>query len=561
MTESTSTLLHKGPCADCGSSDACAVYDDGHSYCFSCGKHGGHNQKAEPPRTERSAKDKSLLTDGEVSALPKRRISQDTCEHFNYQCGMLSGKPVQIANYYGPNGGPIVAQKIRFPPTADGKKDFTILGNMKEAGLYGQHLWRDGGKMVVVTEGEIDTLSVSQMQGNKWPVVSVQNGAQAAKKSLSAQLQWLLKFDTIVLMFDDDEPGRKAVEECAPLFPVGRCKVATVAGFKDANEALQAGEGGKIIDAIWGAKEYRPDGILTFSDIAADMRAPTVVGLPWWDERLTQKTYGRRFGEWYALGAGTGVGKTDWLMQQTEFDMRVLGLKVGLFYLEQPPKRTGLLLANKMKGKRFHVPDGSWTQAELDEAVSELERENRALIYNSAGASFGATAWDTIKDRARFMAHHEGVKSFYLDHLTALAAAEDDERKALEKITAELSGLAQELDVMFHVVSHLATPDGTPHEEGGRVMIRHFKGSRAIGFWAHFMFGLERNQQSSDPAVRGVTTFRVLKDRNTGDATGEVLYLGYDRDAGRLIERNDPPPQHDSASKHGFRDESTQQDF
>jgi twinkle protein len=79
---------------------------------------------------------------------------------------------VQIANYI--RDGVVVAQKVRFPG-----KDFTFLGKPKDAGLYGMHLWRDGGKMVVITEGEIDALSVSQLQDNKWPVVSVPNGRRA----------------------------------------------------------------------------------------------------------------------------------------------------------------------------------------------------------------------------------------------------------------------------------------------------------------------------------------------------------------------------------------------
>ena len=31
-----SKLLYKGACEDCGSSDAKAYYDDGHTHCFSC---------------------------------------------------------------------------------------------------------------------------------------------------------------------------------------------------------------------------------------------------------------------------------------------------------------------------------------------------------------------------------------------------------------------------------------------------------------------------------------------------------------------------------------------
>ena len=67
-------------------------------------------------------------------------------------------------------------------------------------------------------------------------------------------------------------------------------------------------------------------------------------------------------------------------------------------------------------------------------------------------------------------------------------------------------------------------------------MIRHFKGSRAIGFWCHYMFGLERDQQHENVDMRSISTFRVLKDRYTGNATGQVIYLGYDRDTGQLFE-------------------------
>jgi twinkle protein len=50
------------------------------------------------------------------------------------------------------------------------------------------------------------------------------------------------------------------------------------------------------------------------------------------------------------------------------------------------------------------------------------------------------------------------VRLFYLDHLTALAAAEDDERTALKRIMAEMASLAKELRVIIHFISHLSTP-------------------------------------------------------------------------------------------------------
>ena len=151
--------------------------------------------------------------------------------------------------------------------------------------------------------------------------------------------------------------------------------------------------------------------------------------------------------------------------------------------------------------------------------------------------SFGVCEWDTVKANIEYMHHADGIEIFYIDHLTALATGQGtDERVELERITAAIAMLAKRLNVIITMVSHLATPDGKPHEEGGRVSIRHFKGSRAIGFWCHFMFGLERNQQAEDEAERGTTTFRILKDRYTGQSTGLTIPLNYNHETGALYE-------------------------
>ena len=51
------------------------------------------------------------------------------------------------------------------------------------------------------------------------------------------------------------------------------------------------------------------------------------------------------------------------------------------------------------------------------------------------------------------------------------------------------------------------------------------------------MFGMERDQQSEDFEERTTTTLRVLKDRYTGQATGQVILLGYDTTTGLLYEK------------------------
>lgn len=507
------------PCENCGSSDANSLFSDNHQFCFSCQAYVPGD--GEEPTTKSKKRMEGLIT-GDFRPLLKRKISEETARKFGYQVGDYKGKTVQLAPYFDASGV-MIAQKVRFPD-----KEFTVVGDSKTISgiLFGQNLWGSGGRKIVITEGEIDAMSVSQAQGNKWPVVSLPNGAQGAKKSLQKAIEYLESFDEVVLMFDQDEPGRKAAEECAELFSPGKCKIASLP-MKDANELLVAGKEQDIITAIWQAKSYRPDGLVNAADLREEIVKPTVMGLPWFLPELTRLTYGRRYGEVYGIGAGTGIGKSDLLTQQIAFDIETLGQRVGTIFLEQKPVETAKRVAGKLAGKRFHVPDTGWTQDELTTFVDRLG--DNLVMYDS----FGETEWDAVKAKVRFMAISEGIKLIYVDHLTAMADTAD-EKGSLEQIMKEMSGIANELGIIITFVSHLTTPEGKPHEEGGRVSIRHFKGSRAIGFWAYFLIGLERDQQADDPVARQTTTLRVLKDRYTGQATGEVIYLGYDRETGLL---------------------------
>lgn len=523
MEQEESQYIYKTSCSSCGSSDANAVYSDGHTYCFSCGTYQDDNKEViRKPRMNNIE-----LIQGDIRPLTTRRITVDTCARYGYLYGTYKDKPVQIAQYR--KDGEIVAQHLRFA-----NKDFKWLGDSKNVELFGQHLCKNhGGKRIVITEGEIDCLTISQVFGNKWEVVSIPSGSKSAKKALKQHLELIESFEQIVIAFDDDEPGREAVQECAILFTPGKLKVASWNGYKDANEMMMAGKSSEIAACIFNARAYRPDGIVNGSELWESIQKPIEWGLsyPW--EDLTKATYGIRLNELIAVGAGTGMGKTDLVKEIVTHLVCHHKENVGLVFLEESNRDTALGIMNKQASKLFHVPGMLYTEEERKEAYEATVGTGRVFMYDH----FGHTDYDTIKSKIRYMAVSCGCKYIFLDHITALVSGDKDgdERKQLDYIMTDLASLVRELNINIHFISHLTTPEGKPHEEGGRVQIRHFRGSRAIGQWSSFMLGLERNQQANTELERHTSTLRVLKDRYTGRATGFTQLLRYDQATGRLV--------------------------
>lgn len=527
--EDSTLILAKQPCDDCGSSDAKAYYSDGHSHCFSCQKTKQEDTpegEAPPASTPPTDEVDWFPHDAVAKPLNSRGIDEETCRRWGYLQGKFKGQGAQFAIYRNSKKEPVKA-KVRLAG-----KEFAQIGDTKSLLLYGQHLWPAGGRKLVITEGELDALSVSMAQGHKYPVVSIPNGASGAAKALKANYEWINSFEQIVLWFDQDKPGQEATAECAPLFPPGKVYVVR-SDLKDANEYVQESRTAEIINLIWRAEQYRPDGIVRVRDVKAKVLADKTVTFPWFWDELTEKTFGRRKGESYGVGAGTGIGKSDAWLQQAAYDLKVLEEKVAFFAFEQDPAEVVVRLLSKMDGCFYNLPEaeGGYTKDTLSRRTDELDATN--LLY--LNDHFGVADWEIVEERIRYLARAEGVFLFYLDHLTALATGGDkEEKEELEKIMARIGALVKELDIIIHFVSHLTTPEGKSHEEGGRVTIKQFKGSRAIGFWAHFLFGLERNQQDEDEDERLRTYFRILKDRFTGRSTGKVITLKYNPKTGLL---------------------------
>lgn len=496
---------------------------------------------------------KDLISNGEIVGLGSRKISQETCKKFNYQVATYKGKPVQVAPYYDKDGN-LVAQKLR---TKD--KKFSVLGNFPKALPFGSQAWPIGGRKLVLTEGEIDAMSIAQLWDCKYPVWSIGCGADkpfddfgkplpmtGISKYIAKYSEFFKAFDEVVLCFDQDDPGQRSAEVAAKI--IGhRARIARLP-LNDASEMIQAGRGKELIDAVYKAQPYRPEGMLSFGDLKDKVRETPGYGHSWpWPE-LTEMTYGIQSHYIYTFGAATGAGKSDILAQVAQHLNKEHRLPVGLFMMENEPREVAMWLASKQAGKLLHTPEG-YDEEAFEKAWGELDSSADIFIYDS----FGLNEWGPVAEHMEYLYHTYGVKHFIVDNLSSFsAAAMEDERKTLELIMGEMSSLVTKYGLTVFLVSHLNTPDGKPHEEGGRVTARNLKGARGISQWSHGIIGLERDQQHEDREVRHTTTVRILKLRRFGWKTGECTWLKFDEETGLLVQTDNPEQGPD---EYGFQDE------
>lgn len=546
-----SEVSHKEACPKCresgkdGSGDNLVVYADGGKHCFSCSYNVPSSSKA--PVAEKSTGPFRKYR-GEFAPLTDRRISEETCRKFGVQVGSDGS---HLYSYFAADGS-VQAQHIRKIP-----KDFFWhydKGSVKisDLRLFGQNLWSKGGKRLIITEGEVDALTVSQLQENKWPVVSIPSGADAAATAIRANLEWVSSFESVVFAFDMDDAGRKAASECAALLPVGKAYVAKFP-LKDANAMLLGGLGADVVNLLWRAEAYRPDGIVAAKDVDLFAAEPTatVWEFPW--ESMTKTFYGKRAGELIVVTAGSGIGKSTVIREMVHHSMQ--RGPVGVIMLEEGPKDTiydmislelnkpvrRILAARKVNEARkaegkepidFGVIDDLMDE-ELREAHTKVVGGNRLFLYDH----FGSLDSDILIQKMRYLVAGLGCREIYLDHISIVVSGMDsgNERKDIDMMMTNLRQFVESTNCNVVAVSHLRKSDGRAYEEGGRVTLSDLRGSGSIGQLSDLVIGLERNQQSAGGVGANCIVCRGLKDR-FGGTTGPFAALEYDKGTGRLRE-------------------------
>lgn len=508
-------------CPKCTSSDAYAVDDKGWGTCFACGSRTPPDGREVLPKTQSSLTEAPMKPESIFSTdLSDRKINKDTCVRYG-----VGWRGDDLAFPIGDS------YKLR----VNGDKQFKIIGDFQaDKRLFGQERFPAGQKYIIVTEGEFDAMAAHQMMQSKTPCVSVRNGAQSAVKDCKENYDYLDSFETIVFCFDSDAPGLEAQAKCCELFSHKAKYMIHPEGVKDANDYLLKHKSADFVQGFWRAQKWTPDGIVCGSSLYDDVMKPLEKAdclYPF--DGLNKLTYGIRKHELVTVTAGSGLGKSQFLREIIWHILQQTNSNIGLMFLEESTRKTGLSLMSLAANKPLHLPDTVVTQEEKDLAFKATLGTDRLFLFDH----FGSSDVDNIVNRVRYLAKATGCDYVFVDHISIIVSAQSngDERKALDEIMTKLRMLVQETGIALVVVSHLKRPESRGHEEGAATSLAQLRGSGSIAQLSDMVIGLERNGQAEDVNERNTTRVRVLKNRFSGQ-TGPGCSLLYSLSTGRMVE-------------------------
>lgn len=535
-------------------------YDDAKGtfsgYCFSCASRGLEAYVADPYK-------------GESPTPPKKKTEEEIREeiqeirdlrapHFEHrgirpEYFRKSGIKLSYSEYDGKT--PFT---FDFPYTSEGKlvgyksimvdkKAMWSVGDIKSADLFNWEVAKKAGvRRLYITEGEYDCRALEQMledhaakrksQYNKFAVVSLPHGVGSAVPTLGRMRKEISKFFTeIVLVFDNDEPGKMAVKDVQKIMPDVKVAVYPTSA-KDANEALLKGDGDIFADfAIWKSAKPTSEGVVGVSTVLTRALEPPEMGLsyPW--QELTDMVYGQRFSEATCLGAGIGLGKTLISHEVAAWNIKEHKEKVFMVLLEEENEHTLWNVAGKIDSIPYHRPEvakDNWEQ--FQDTARSLE--GSLFMWESSGNAENRFDIEEILNAVRYNTMECGVRFHVIDNITRLVdhLSTGEANEFINKWSSEIANLATELNIHIDMFSHLNAPkgkDARDHESGGEVLASQFTGSRGIMRSFPVLMGFERNKMAPDGRASN-SFITCIKNRKYG---GEGKIKTQYQPNGRLI--------------------------
>lgn len=515
-------------------------------YCFNCSTHiknpyENHEEGYIPPKPtvktqEEIDKELRFISKYPVEASPTEKLDKETIAFFNVKLGFDQETASEVRSHYYPYlvKGELKAYQVK---VLDEKK-FFFLGDTSNIEPFGwEQAVASGGRRLFITEGQKDAMAVWQVLNkfgkfaNPPAVISLPNGVKSVDKMIPFIPQMDSRWKEVVLCFDNDDAGERAVKAFAKLKP--DVKVAKLP-LKDAHDMLMENREQELYQALmFGAKSQLSDKLVRSSDVWDQASKRPEEGLSWPWAGLTSLTRGIRRGEGYYFGAGVKMGKSCIVNELAGHLILEHDRTVFLCKPEEENHITAQKLAGIATSSVFHDPKKEFDLDAFERGKRLID--DKAIMYGE----YGKIDWDALKREIRYVVNAEGVQDVVIDPITCLTvgmgSGEANER--LVEIASDMAAMSKELSFTYYIFCHLNAPQsGLPHERGGHVLSHQFAGSRAMMRAAYYLVGLEGNKDPEQPNLKNVRHLVMLEDRNFGES-GKVPLL-YNHNTGRLLESN-----------------------
>ncbi|MBF0423130.1 MAG: toprim domain-containing protein [Magnetococcales bacterium] len=385
--------------------------------------------------------------------------------------------------------------------TTEGKKIVHVESNCEPC-LFGWQVIPDDARTLIITEGEIDAMSVHALG---FPAVSVPFGAGTGAKHSWVETEYhnLERFEEIFLCMDADEEGRKATMDLVDRLGRHRCRIVSLMDFKDANDFLLSGAMHEdMAQCLYQARHLAPDELKCASEymdeVIAGFYPPE--GMDLGMELPFGKLKGKfrcRPGELTVWTGSTGSGKS----QVIGFSCAVglsRGIRACIASLEMEPKTTLMRLARQLSGQE--LPSKGYLQA-----IHKFY-DGRLYLCTVVGKSRVERLLEIFEyARRRF-----GVDVFVVDSLMRLGVGADEYGEQ-EKAMFKLIDFAVQKRVHVHLVAHARKADtkfkkSTPDVED-------IKGASELGSNAFNVISISRNKLKEE---------KIKEAERTGGTTGDV---------------------------------------
>lgn len=482
---------------------------------------------------EEVAEELNEISHYKVFDLPKRALKAENLERFGIKIGVSEIDGITPDVYYYPYtvNSKITAYKAGLVNLVNGKKVMYSIGDQTDVDLFGwDQAVATGAKKLFITEGEMDAVALFQIfketsKGTPFEkfdpaVVSLPHGAGSAARDIARLKEKInAEFKEVVLVFDNDDAGKKAVEE---VLKISSDFMSASLPEKDANACLIEGKSIACRNAcMFKAVVPKNSRLINASSLHEQAKVAAEFGLsyPW--KHVTEATRGIRTGETIYIGAGAKMGKSEVVNTLIAWCIKEHNWKCFAAKPEEANKKTYKLVAGKLVGSVFHDPKKPFDEEAYDRAGAMMKDKLFLLdLYQNI-------KWESLREDIRYAAT-QGCKAIFIDPITNLTNGMESgaANTKLQEIAQELSVMALDLDIVIFIFCHLRNPEaGLPHERGGKVLTSQFAGSRAMARSCNYMFGLEGNKDPENKIEeRNIRTLVLLEDREYGEVGRFHLY-------------------------------------